>query len=115
MSHDFASKRAPIAGRSWPDRASIVLLILTQTPSDDCGIDSTTKDPRSRLDRAAIAVRSDRDRGVLPRILPAVRWKSDAPCVSMKRIKSGFTVAVGSRLCGLHVDEDNVPRVATWR
>ena len=32
----------------------------------DCGFSSTTKDPRSRLDRTAIAVRSDRDRGVLP-------------------------------------------------
>ena len=97
------------------DRASIVLSILNQTPSYNHGIDSTMKDPRSRLDCATIAVQSDRDRGVLPRILPIVRWKSEAPCVSMKRIKSGLTVAVRSRSCGLHVDEDNVPRVATWR
>ena len=35
-----------------------------QKPSyDDRGGDSTTNDARSRLDHAAIAVRSDRDRG----------------------------------------------------
>ena len=37
------------------------------------GLDSTMEEPRSRLDRAVIAVRSDHDRGVLPRILQAVR------------------------------------------
>ena len=37
------------------------------------GLDSMMEEPRSRLNRAAIAVRSDRDRGVLPRILQAVR------------------------------------------
>ena len=64
------------------------------------------KDTRSRLDLAAIAVRSDRDRGVLLQIFPAVRWQSNAPCVSVKSRKSSFTVAVRSRLCGLCVDED---------
>ena len=55
---------------------------------DDCGIDSTRKDPRSRLDRAAIAVRSDRDRGVLPRIAYAVGLESDAPEIFTKREKN---------------------------
>ena len=59
--------------RSCVDYASIVLSIFKKTQSDDRGIDSTTKDPRSRLDRAAIAVRSDRDRGVLPLVFYTVR------------------------------------------
>ena len=42
------------------------------------GIDSTREDPRSWLDRAAIAVRLDRDRGVLPRVAYAVGLESDA-------------------------------------
>ena len=37
------------------------------------GGDFTAEAPRSRLDRAAIAVRSGRDRGVLPLALRAVR------------------------------------------
>ena len=40
---------------------------------DDRGINFARKDPRSRLDRATIAVRSDRDRGVLPRVAYAVQ------------------------------------------
>ena len=59
-----------IEPRSWkflsPSSAGIV--------RRDRGIASTMKDLRSQLDRSAIAVRSDRDRGVLPRILRAVRW-----------------------------------------
>ena len=35
--------------------------------------DSATKDVRSRLDHAMIAARSDRDRGVLPRLVCIVR------------------------------------------
>ena len=62
-----------IVARSRHDRGPIVRSILKKTPSDDRGIDSTTKDSRSRLDRAAIAVWSDRDRGVLPRIFYTVR------------------------------------------
>ena len=46
---------------------------LHQNISDDRGVDSASNAPRSRLDRAAIAVQSDRDRGVLPRVLRAVR------------------------------------------
>ena len=69
-SHDFRDDWATIAPRSGVDRACD----SQQKPSDDRGFDSTTKDPRSRLDRAAIAVRSGCDRGVLPRSFPAVRW-----------------------------------------
>ena len=54
-------------------------------PIDDRGIDSTGKDPRSRLDRAAIPVRSDRDRGVLPRVAYVVGLESDAPEIFTKR------------------------------
>ena len=36
--------------------------------------DSAAKEVRSRLDRAPIAARSDRDRGVLPRLICTVRW-----------------------------------------
>ena len=46
---------------------------LHENISDDRGVDSASNSPRSRLDRAAIAVRSDRDRGVLPQVLRAVR------------------------------------------
>ena len=59
------------------------------------GIDPTRKDPRSRLDRAAIVVRSDRDRGVLPRVAYAVRLESDAPDSREEREKPVFIVAVG--------------------
>ena len=45
---------------------------------EDRGINSTLKDPRSWLNRATIAVRSDRDRGVLPRVAYAVGLESDA-------------------------------------
>ena len=72
----------------------------------DHGLDSALKEPRSRLDLTAIAVRSHHDRRFLPRIFAAVRWKSDAPCVFMKRRRLGLTVAVRSRSRGLHVDED---------
>ena len=72
--HDFRFRIATIFATIGHNRVSIVLPILKQIPSDDCGFDSTTKDPRSRLDRATIVVRSGRDRGVLPRIFPAVRW-----------------------------------------
>ena len=71
-----------------------------ELPIDDRGIDSTRKDPRSRLDRAAIAVRSDRDRGVLPRVAYAVGLKSDAPDSREDREKPDFTIAVGSGLRG---------------
>ena len=57
---------------------------------DGRGIDSTRKDPRSRLDRAAIAVRSDRDRGVLPCVAYAVGLESDAPDSREEREKTGL-------------------------
>ena len=63
----------------------IVLQILKQMPIDDHKIDSTRKDPRSRLDRATIAVRSDCDCGVLPRVAYAVGLESDAPEIFTKR------------------------------
>ena len=46
---------------------------LHENISDDRGVDSASNAPRSRLDRAAIAVRSDRNRGVLLRGLWIVR------------------------------------------
>ena len=64
------------------------------------GIDSTWKDPRSRLDRAAIAVRSDRDPSVLPRVAYDVGLESDAPDSREEREKPVFIVAVGSRSRG---------------
>ena len=60
--------REAIGPRSWPFFLSSSVGIVRRAR----GIESTMKDPRSRLDHAAIAVRSDRDRGVLPRIFPAV-------------------------------------------
>ena len=63
---------------------------------DDRGIDSTRKDPRSRLDRAAIAVRSDRDLIVLSRIAYAIGLESDTPDSREEREKPDFTVAVRS-------------------
>ena len=80
-SHDFRRDRP----RSDHDRASIVLQILKQMLIDDHGIDSTRKDPRSRRDRAAITVRSNHDRGVLPRVAYAVGLESDAPEIFTKR------------------------------
>ena len=77
-------------------------------PSEDRGGDSALKESRSRLDRAAIAVRSDRDCGVLPRVFYAVRLESDAPGVFRKEKKIRLHVAVRSRSRGLNVDEDNL-------
>ena len=68
----FCFKRATIAPRSGHNRASIVLSILQQTPSNDRSIDSAFKEPRSRLDHTVIAVRSRHDRGFLPRVFPAL-------------------------------------------
>ena len=68
----FGDELASISLQKNHDRASIVVLMLQRSMSDDRGGDSTTKDPRSQFDRTAIAVRSDRDREVLPRIVLAV-------------------------------------------
>ena len=57
-----------IGPRSWPFLFPCSVGIVRR----DRGIESMMKEPRSRLHRAAIAVRSDCDRGVLSRIFPAV-------------------------------------------
>ena len=62
-------------------------------------MDSTQQELRSRLDRTAIAVRSDRDRGVLPRILRAVRY-DDCYLMKIRRARAFHatsTEAVRSR------------------
>ena len=124
---------ASIAPQSGHDRASIVLSILNQRPSDDRGVDSTMKEPRSRLDHTAIveffhepSQPSDGDqvRNAWSRsrdhasLSSSVRWKSDAPRVSTKRRGSRFTVAVRWRSHGLNFDEDRellmTPRVARY-
>ena len=61
--------REAIEPRSW----IFLLPFCIETSRRDRGVDSTMEEPRSRLNHVAIAVRSDRDRGVLPRILQAVR------------------------------------------
>ena len=60
---------ATIGPRSGHDRGPGRSLIAVRS---NCG-DSTTLALRSRLDRATIAVQSNRDRGVLPLALWAVR------------------------------------------
>ena len=60
--------REVIEPRSWP----ILFLSSVGIVFRDRCLESMTKNPGSRLDHAAIVVRYDRDRGVLPRILPAV-------------------------------------------
>ena len=74
-------------------------------PSADRRGDSALKESRSRLDRVTITVRSDRDRGVLPRVFCAVRLEFDAPGIFRKEKKIGLHVAVRSRSRGLNVDE----------
>ena len=71
-----------------------------ELPIDGRGIDSTLKDPRSRLDHAAIAARSDRNRGVLPHVAYAIGLESDAPDSREEREKPVFIIAVGSRSRG---------------
>ena len=58
-----------------------------------------------------IAVRSDRDRDVLPRVTYAVGLESDAPDSREERGKPVFIVAIGSRSIGksspaVHLDKD---------
>ena len=65
---NFASK----IGRDRFNFASKIGKISLKSCVELRGFDSTMEEPRSRLDRAAIVVRSDRDRGVLLRILSAV-------------------------------------------
>ena len=80
---------------------------------NDRGIDSMMKEPWSRLDRTAIAVRLRHDRGFLPRVFPIVRWGSDAPCVSVKRRKSGLTWLSDQDCAALMLMKISSPRVAT--
>ena len=84
---------AAIGPRSWFDRDRDPPWTL----SEDRGIDSTMKDPRLRLNCAAIAVRWDRDRGVLPRVFYAVGLESNALGIFTKGRGSRFTVAVRSQ------------------
>ena len=58
----FATIFATIAPRSGRDRASIVVLVVCRSPF----VRPATIPRQNLLDRAAIAVRSGRDRGVLP-------------------------------------------------
>ena len=58
------------------DRATIGVRVVRRSPSFHRRGDSPTFALRSRLDRAAIAVRSNRDRGVLPRCVCAVGSRS---------------------------------------
>ena len=66
---------AVIGPRSWVDPR----LLASKAPSKARGDDSALQESRSRLDRAAIAVRSDRDCGVLPLIAFVVGLESNAP------------------------------------
>ena len=75
--------RTTIRPRSWIDHDRYP----PRWPSENRGDDSALKESQSRLDRAAIAVRSDRDRGVLPRVFYAVRLESDAPALFRKERK----------------------------
>ena len=84
----FATIFATIAPRSGRDRASIVVLLVRRSPSFRPATILRWKSPRSRLDRAAIAVRSGRDRGVLPRTAYAVGFESVAPAIFTKRGRS---------------------------
>ena len=72
------------------------------------------KEPRSWLDRTAIVVRSHHDHGFLPRVFPTVRWRSDAPCISAKRRKSGFTCPSDRDRAAFALMKISAPRVATW-
>ena len=73
IGREFRFEFAPNSHHFSHDRATIVVLAVRRSPSPRRRGDSTTFALRSRLDRAAIAVRSDRDRGVLPRSVWTVR------------------------------------------
>ena len=63
------ARSATIFARSAVDRVPNA----SELSIDGRGVDSARQELRSRLDRTAIAVRSDRDRGVLPRVVSTVR------------------------------------------
>ena len=92
---------ATIGPRSGVDRGTGDSSIAVQSTRDD----STMKSPRSQLDHAVIAVRSDRDRGVLPQPAYAVGLEFDAPKI--------FTKSGGSRLTGAVGLESDAPRIFT--
>ena len=79
----FCFKKGMIFGtigpRSRRDQAIIVILADRRLSSGHLEAIPPLKEQRSRLDRAAIAVRSGRDRIVLPPVFAAVRFESDAP------------------------------------
>ena len=99
--------------RSRHDRAtiaSIVMLVLKRSPSESVGrIVLSIPRWRSR-DCGSIALRSRFDRATIVDFFHESSPPSDGNLTlhasRVKRRKSGFTVAVRSRLCGLHVDED---------
>ena len=96
----FCFKRATIAPRSGHDRELIVISIFQWMPSDDRGGDSAMKESWSRLDRTAIVVRSRHDRGLLPRVFPAVRWRSRPyENLTRQRVPRSFN---GDRLMAIH-------------
>ena len=73
-----------------------------------CGSDSATKAPWSGLDRAAIAVRSDCGRGVLPRYFCTVRWTSCKWTIVISRSSRNHDEEQPS-------DEDQGYGESTWR
>ena len=83
----FSAIFALIAPRSGVDRGVSASSVTVHSTGDD----SMAKSPRSRLDCAAIAVRSGRDRGVLPQAADAVGLESDAPPIFTNRGRSGFS------------------------
>ena len=100
---NFASKRASKSATIFARSTTIERRSCSgffETAAQRSWINSTREDPRSQLDRAAIAVRSDRDRGVLPRVAYGVGLESDAPDSREERETPLFTVAVGSRSIG---------------
>ena len=68
----FLPRSATIAPRSGHDRASIVAWMLRRRPSEHVG----NSPLRFHAEGGTIAARSHRDRGVLPRVLSAVRLES---------------------------------------
>ena len=66
--------RATIEPRLGVDRGPRFPSIVVRSSRSD----SAAKDVRSRHDRGSIAARSNRDRGVLPRLVCTVRWRSSS-------------------------------------
>ena len=90
----FAAIFTTIAPRSGRDRASIVVLVLLRSPSVRPATIPRQISSRSRLDRAAISVRSGRDRGVLPHAADAVGSESNAPPIFTNRDSPGRQIGI---------------------